>query len=330
MGNYNVFISYRREGGDTLAHYIYDRLTKRGYNVFYDIDSLHSGPFKEVIYDKIEKCDNFICIFTPNALNRCYDEGDWVRNEIAFALKEDKNIIPIICPDFRFPKNLPEDIKKISEYNGIEFSSSYFDAFVNKLEDFFVLKKPHFSQNSKNNIECPILVNLIVKHMALAKYVMEDNGEPFDPIYRGCTEFVQFSTQKYSDYYLPVIECQLINTGNDNVALTGDLKCLRARFKGNSKIKEMGICSFATPIQSEEPIIIKAGKTIKQCLGPSLALMIIKAINECELSSFCLEVNGVEYNFEVEEFGEAVFYCKNIIGTDYERIKKNIDRYGHE
>ena len=31
---YDIFISYRRDGGDTLAQLIYDRLTARGYRVF--------------------------------------------------------------------------------------------------------------------------------------------------------------------------------------------------------------------------------------------------------------------------------------------------------
>ena len=37
---YDIFISYRRDGGDTLAQLIYDRLTDRGYSVFLDIESL--------------------------------------------------------------------------------------------------------------------------------------------------------------------------------------------------------------------------------------------------------------------------------------------------
>ena len=43
---YDIFISYRRDGGDTLAQLIYDRLTDRGYSVFLDIESLRSGEIQ--------------------------------------------------------------------------------------------------------------------------------------------------------------------------------------------------------------------------------------------------------------------------------------------
>ena len=42
---YDIFISYRRDGGDTLSQLIYDRLTHRGYRVFLDIESLNAGKF---------------------------------------------------------------------------------------------------------------------------------------------------------------------------------------------------------------------------------------------------------------------------------------------
>ncbi len=35
-----IFISYRRDGGDVLAQLLYERLTKDGYDVFYDIGSI--------------------------------------------------------------------------------------------------------------------------------------------------------------------------------------------------------------------------------------------------------------------------------------------------
>ena len=37
---YDIFISYRRKGGDVTARSIYDRLTMMGYRVSYDIETL--------------------------------------------------------------------------------------------------------------------------------------------------------------------------------------------------------------------------------------------------------------------------------------------------
>ena len=43
-----VFISYRRVGGDVTAKLICEALKNRGYTVFYDFDSLHGGHFDSI------------------------------------------------------------------------------------------------------------------------------------------------------------------------------------------------------------------------------------------------------------------------------------------
>ena len=45
--NNQIFISYRRENGEALAHLIYERLTHEHYKVFLDVESLLSGKFNE-------------------------------------------------------------------------------------------------------------------------------------------------------------------------------------------------------------------------------------------------------------------------------------------
>ena len=50
---YDVFISYRREGGfDTASHVEY-KLNQRGFNVFLDVEALRtSGKFNEKLYER--------------------------------------------------------------------------------------------------------------------------------------------------------------------------------------------------------------------------------------------------------------------------------------
>lgn len=91
---YDIFISYRRDGGDMMAHILYERLTQKGYSVFQDVESLRSGKFNTAIYEKIEQCKDVILILPPNGLDRCIDEEDWVRKEIIFALKNKKKHNP--------------------------------------------------------------------------------------------------------------------------------------------------------------------------------------------------------------------------------------------
>ena len=81
----DVFISYRRDGGDMTAMYIYQALKERGYNVFYDLEVLRAGKFNEALLQAIDSCKDFVLILSPRALDRCVEEGDWVRQEIAEA-----------------------------------------------------------------------------------------------------------------------------------------------------------------------------------------------------------------------------------------------------
>jgi hypothetical protein len=125
-----IFISYRREGGDIYAKAICDALKVRGYSVFYDFDSLQGGYFDDRIYRAIEECNDFVLVLPPNSLDRCVNEDDWVRLEIGHAIKFGKNIIPVMLPDFSFPKNLPADIANIARINGIPLIMQFFDHAV--------------------------------------------------------------------------------------------------------------------------------------------------------------------------------------------------------
>ena len=74
-----IFISYRRDGGDVTAKLICEALKNRGFSVFYDFDSLLGGYFDSRILDAIENCNDFVLVLPPNSLNRCVNKDDWVR-----------------------------------------------------------------------------------------------------------------------------------------------------------------------------------------------------------------------------------------------------------
>lgn len=139
---YDVFISYRRDGGSGSAKHLRDILHEKGYRVFFDNDSLRNGSFNQQLIDIIRDCSDFILILSPNALDRCVNEGDWVRQEVAAALKYGKNIVPVFTEGFSFPETLPEDIDGIRWKNGITVNYDYFDAVVTKLISF-LQSRPH-------------------------------------------------------------------------------------------------------------------------------------------------------------------------------------------
>ena len=111
---YDIFISYRREGGADKARTLKTELESRGYKVFLDFDELKDGVFDKRIMDAIDSSPIFMFLLTPNSLERCVNEDDWVRKEIEYAVDNRKHIVPI-NPDRMFgslPDNMSEKINK--------------------------------------------------------------------------------------------------------------------------------------------------------------------------------------------------------------------------
>ena len=155
---YDVFISYRRDGGDILAMLLYNRLKDDGYNPFYDIETLRSGRFNEQLYDKIAECDDFICVLPPHALDRCTDENDWVRKEIEKALELKKNIVPVLMRGFEFPKQLPAVIDELRFYQGIAASSEFFEETYTRLKRLLTAK---VETASKKTVQGNAMIDLL-------------------------------------------------------------------------------------------------------------------------------------------------------------------------
>ena len=138
----SIFLSYRRDGGEYMAQILYDRLLARGYDVFYDIESLKAGAFDRRLLKEIERCDCVIAILPKNGLDRCNDPEDWVRQELAYAFAIKKPLVPVMLRDFSFPEDLPEDIAELKLCHGLKFEDmSFLDAKVDKLIDLITSRE---------------------------------------------------------------------------------------------------------------------------------------------------------------------------------------------
>lgn len=140
---YDIFISYRREGGFEVARHLYDLLKADGYRVSFDLDNLGNGNFNDQLLERIVECKDFILICDPHVFDRTFEaeekkEQDWLIKELEEALLNDKNVIPIMLNGFdKFPDNLPERIAKVRYKNGPQYDQSYFSAFYERLKHFF-------------------------------------------------------------------------------------------------------------------------------------------------------------------------------------------------
>lgn len=87
---YDIFISYRRVGGAQYARILQLMLSQRGYRVFLDYDELKDGIFGKKIKAAILEAPVFMLVLSKNALDRCKNDDDWVREEILFAIEGGK------------------------------------------------------------------------------------------------------------------------------------------------------------------------------------------------------------------------------------------------
>lgn len=137
-----VFISYRREQGSEVARIVQTELARRGIPCFLDVKDLRAEHFDNRLLNEIEQAPNFILILAPRSLDRCDSEDDWLRREIAHALKKHRHIIPLLLSHFQFPpaSQLPEEIRGVERHNGVTYSHEYFEATFDKLQTFLKIE----------------------------------------------------------------------------------------------------------------------------------------------------------------------------------------------
>ncbi len=156
-----IFISYRREDGLYPAMLLNRELLQNGFSVFFDVNSIRSGQFDKIIYDKIDECTDFILIVTPSTFSsRVHDDNDWIRHEISHALKSAKNIIPLYIGKAQIPasETLPTDIQAVTLYNSLRQQDANLIQEVNKklIDSFIQAKAQSFSSREYLQRRCSV------------------------------------------------------------------------------------------------------------------------------------------------------------------------------
>jgi hypothetical protein len=109
---YDVFISYRREHHE-FARLIHGELEEMGYSAFLDVADRCTGRFDEALYESIRNTPHFVVILSPGCLERCPEGEDYFLAEIAHALKADRHVLPVVMTDFKFPADLPAELRTL-------------------------------------------------------------------------------------------------------------------------------------------------------------------------------------------------------------------------
>ena len=145
---FGIFISYRRDSAAAFAGRLYDCLIDKlgKEHVFIDIDTIEPGEdFIEVLDKKLAQAVALIVLIGRDWLT-CKDAdgkaklsnpNDFVRLEVATALKSEARVIPVLIDGARVPssKDLPPDLASLSRRQAIAVDHGRFHQDVARLID---------------------------------------------------------------------------------------------------------------------------------------------------------------------------------------------------
>lgn len=138
-----IFICYRREDSAGHAGRLFDRLVEHFGNdrVFLDVAGIEPGlDFVEAIEEAVGSSDAVVVVIGREWLNctdaqgrrRLEDPKDFIRLEVATALRRDIRVIPVLVQGASTPDSqyLPQDLEKLSRRQAIELSDNRWDSDV--------------------------------------------------------------------------------------------------------------------------------------------------------------------------------------------------------
>jgi TRAP-type C4-dicarboxylate transport system substrate-binding protein len=137
----SIFVSYRREDAEGQAGRLFDDLVAHfgKDSVFMDVVDIELGrDFRRVIDQQIASCGFLLAVIGKGWLNTTDNEGrrrlddsnDFVRLEIAAALKRNIRVIPVLVQGAKMPggDSLPEDLKELAFRNAVELTHARWDS----------------------------------------------------------------------------------------------------------------------------------------------------------------------------------------------------------
>ena len=141
-----IFISYRRGDSEGQARALSTELANyvgEG-SVFMDVDSVALGrDFRQSLHESLESCDTVLALIGVNWLDikdaagrrRLDDPDDFVRREIAVALKRNIPVTPVLLQGASMPaqERLPDDLKELAFRNGFELSHTRWHSDVREM-----------------------------------------------------------------------------------------------------------------------------------------------------------------------------------------------------
>ncbi len=157
-----IFISYRRDESRHAAARLADDLGRRfgEGRIFRDIEGIELGvEFAKALDTALKSCSVMLVLMGPQWLNmpdtkrggrRLDQSDDWIRQEVATALKRNVRVVPVLLEGTALPEanELPEDLRPLVLRQAMELSDVRWRGDVQRLEDA-IAKLPGFDKPVK-------------------------------------------------------------------------------------------------------------------------------------------------------------------------------------
>jgi hypothetical protein len=142
----SVFVSYRRKDSEGESGRLFDDLTSHfgSESVFMDVSAIEPGrDFRKAIDQSVTTCSVLLAIIgqewlelkDPAGRRRLEDPNDFVRLELASALRRDIPVIPVLVRGAKMPDadRLPPDLQELVYRNAVELTHARWKSDVQLL-----------------------------------------------------------------------------------------------------------------------------------------------------------------------------------------------------
>ena len=162
-----IFICYRRDDSSGHAGRLYDRLTAHfgDEQIFMDIDYIEPGEdFVQVIEDAVGSCEILLPVIgrrwllsADGASRRLDNPLDFVRLEIAAALRRNIRVIPVLVQGANMPGplDLPDELLPLSRRQALDLSDQRWRHDITRLIEIIerIFSRLRDAQSRETHVE---------------------------------------------------------------------------------------------------------------------------------------------------------------------------------
>jgi hypothetical protein len=191
-----IFISYRREDSAGWTGRLSEQLKARfgAESIFMDIDTIEPGvDFTEAVQKAVGSCDVLLAVIGPEWASsanksgklRLEDPNDWVRVEIAAALKRKIRVVPVLVGGASVPTMdfLPDELDPLAHRQVHELTDKRWNYDVEQLINTFPtsLRRPWLFPNLQLWRSTPVMIGALVIAVMLSVWMFTSIYSP-EPI----------------------------------------------------------------------------------------------------------------------------------------------------